>query len=399
MDSGGKSRVRLEVCTGLGLFIVFHAWLFVFKWKNVLCTQDDGDRWRTAVLKGLRSKPVWTKQTQGALHRFCLNKFTHSWETQVPRKTTFVTFSVLGIACRASWQWRTSQQKGTGRKVSSCQQLFMWPLNVKLAISECFQFLCKGRSSVTCGVRASRELSCLCIHRITSESPASPAPQRSSAAFEGPGLLFLWAPAARLCRKFHLNSGSVCEVVYRSCFGVLKTIPALGPDPKHNSCFIFHQTGAAAEETVELPTVVHVTLWFVHVCSKLQVWRKSEYLSVSEGNPTTGCNSRKVRRCFGVHLQTRGIDWFCRRPRGPRWDRKLPGAAVNDRFESHSARFTGDLNDGHGYVWKPTGWERCSFPVCGGRVPARIHGVLNPCLTDTVEPVGVVQTAALTLGH
>lgn len=50
------------------------------------------EKWETSVLMALRSIPVRKKKpkVQHALD-FCLNKFTLSWETRVPRKTTFVT--------------------------------------------------------------------------------------------------------------------------------------------------------------------------------------------------------------------------------------------------------------------------------------------------------------------
>lgn len=89
--------------------------------KRVICSVYSGylerEKWRTSVLMGLRSIPVSkTRKVQHALHRSCLNKFTLSWETRVPRKTTFVTFfcswNCLSNSKRLSlWQQEPSRQK------------------------------------------------------------------------------------------------------------------------------------------------------------------------------------------------------------------------------------------------------------------------------------------------
>lgn len=74
---------------------------------------------------------------QHALDRFCLNKFTLSWETRVPRKTTFVTFSVLGVVYQtlralSLWQQESSQQK----KERKCEN--QWEVSLSVL---CFHFV------------------------------------------------------------------------------------------------------------------------------------------------------------------------------------------------------------------------------------------------------------------
>lgn len=148
------------------------------KWF-VLYTQDNWrEKWRTSGLMGLRSIPVRKKTQSATCTWFCLNKFTLSWETQVPRKTTFVTFSVLGIVYQtlkalSLWQQEPSQQKGEevweSREVSPSVLCFHFVdhhllndifvksfscdlhSNWNLAILEYFfsGSVCKGKSRVT----------------------------------------------------------------------------------------------------------------------------------------------------------------------------------------------------------------------------------------------------------
>lgn len=101
-----RRRLLLERTVWLCFFFssCFLIWVLCFsngekrKWF-VYSGYLEREKWRTSVLMGLRSIPVRKKKTHksASCTWFCLNKFTLSWETRVPRKTTFVTFSVLGI--------------------------------------------------------------------------------------------------------------------------------------------------------------------------------------------------------------------------------------------------------------------------------------------------------------
>lgn len=128
------------------------------KKKCVLYTQDI---WRQ--MENIKEVYLTVrKKTRSALDRFCLNKFTHSWETQVPRKTTFVTFSVLGIVYQTSWQWKPSQRKGDRGRNVALYCVFMlfndifvrsvscdWPEWYLGRIRIRFHLACQGKTRVT----------------------------------------------------------------------------------------------------------------------------------------------------------------------------------------------------------------------------------------------------------
>lgn len=85
-------------------FMLFDLSSVFFKWreKKMICIlRISGEREMENI--SAHGPKKYTCQKKKHTHKsasctwFCLNKFTLSWETRVPRKTTFVTFSVLGI--------------------------------------------------------------------------------------------------------------------------------------------------------------------------------------------------------------------------------------------------------------------------------------------------------------
>lgn len=82
-------------------WVSFLLWFWVFQKddKKVFVysgyLERERERWKTSVLLGLRSMPVWKNKVLHAPDFVSIN-LLFSWEIQVLRKTTFVTF-ILGI--------------------------------------------------------------------------------------------------------------------------------------------------------------------------------------------------------------------------------------------------------------------------------------------------------------
>lgn len=212
---------------------------------------------------------------QRALHTSCLNKFTLSWETRVPRKTTFVTFF-----CSWNFLWKSLKKKKErekrgkkgfhfdsrrlpGRRERKCENrgkasqfcvfvmldmcsvtslvksFSIWPsLRLKFGGARILCAACLGKENVEslCLLRPVAYSSVAFVraevwHRTCSSESCFSTGLVSAGAFSSSPHLVPAAHWCTVCLFSVCSRSSVCVVAYCSCIGVLKKkISVLGPD-------------------------------------------------------------------------------------------------------------------------------------------------------------------------